>query len=566
MSIMATAPMQGTHRAPRAVASAKGGGRMRGAHRTHGCHAHVVASPAGTVGRAGVTRRRVVAGLGTAVVSAGLACCLSGCAHGLAYAVTSTPITASADDAANPRRGWTRLVSHVLTDEGAGPDDLGDLGGLPADVRLLVVEVNLREFRDVELSPAALDQADAVLTACARGGRALVVRYLYDWDGQAAQTEPADLSLVERHMAQLGPVTSAHADDVLCLQGVFVGDYGETHGTDKTDRASVVELARTLAREMDPAIPLCVRTPAQLRAIVAADPDLTGRFGLFDDGILGSETDLGTYASASDLEASGGQVDGDGRRGRADELAFQSALCATVPNGGETVAGGIDDGVEQLSTLAQMRLTYLSRQYDPALLGLWRTRRFSAEAYAALLAALPAHETILADARAFDGATLLDFVGAHLGYRLVPCGCELRRPPSLVERLAGLARGDDDDGASDASADGDAVVVRVANVGFACAYRDLAATLALVPQGEAAGGDALSLSASDPHVASWQTGDRGELLFPLPAQGLARGNYELRLSLSDVTRDGDATGEPIRLACADAGDDGSVAVGTLRVE
>ena len=54
--------------------------------------------------------------------------------------------------------------------------------------------------------------------------------------------------------------------------------------------------------------------------------------GLFDDGILGSETDLGTFGVEPGSEAGWGSP-----WSTEDELIFEEQLCRYVPQGGEVL-------------------------------------------------------------------------------------------------------------------------------------------------------------------------------------------------------------------------------------
>lgn len=89
------------------------------------------------------------------------------------------------------------------------------------------------------------------------------------------------------------------------------------NGTKYTDPDSMRELAARLADVSDASTFLSVRTPAQWRKITGeAAPDgwtenpLAKRLGLFNDGMLGSVSDYGTYSDNTRQDA------GDFRRGR----------------------------------------------------------------------------------------------------------------------------------------------------------------------------------------------------------------------------------------------------------
>ena len=97
--------------------------------------------------------------------------------------------------------------------------------------------------------------------------------------------------------------------------------------------------------------------------------------GLFNDGIMASESDLGTYTD------------------RSRELSYQDEVCLTVPNGGEVVSDTVYNDVENaMNTLQTMHVSYLNRMYDEKVLKKWKNQPY-------------------------EDTTGYDYIGAHLGYR-----------------------------------------------------------------------------------------------------------------------------------------------------
>ncbi len=84
--------------------------------------------------------------------------------------------------------------------------------------------------------------------------------------------------------------------------------------------------------------------------------------GLFDDGMFGSESHLGTFGTGDRVSAGW-----DGQWGFAQEMAFEEELGNYVPNGGEAVYGeGYTEKLSQkqmLDTLRKMRITYLNKAH-----------------------------------------------------------------------------------------------------------------------------------------------------------------------------------------------------------
>ncbi len=140
------------------------------------------------------------------------------------------------------------------------------------------------------------------------------------------------------------------------------------NGTKYTDPDSMRELAARLADVSDASTFLSVRTPAQWRKNHGeAAPDgwtenpLAKRLGLFNDGMLGSVSDYGTYSDNTRQDA------GDfSAWTREEELAFQDVLCSSkVPSGGEVIVDNPYNDLENaIADLKTMHVSYLNEDYD----------------------------------------------------------------------------------------------------------------------------------------------------------------------------------------------------------
>ncbi len=50
------------------------------------------------------------------------------------------------------------------------------------------------------------------------GKHNLILRFMYDWDGKAMETEPSDISIIKKHMEQTAQIVNLHTDNVYILQ------------------------------------------------------------------------------------------------------------------------------------------------------------------------------------------------------------------------------------------------------------------------------------------------------------------------------------------------------------
>lgn len=386
----------------------------------------------------------------------------------------------------NPNRGFYRLYAFQITDSAVDyAAQVDSLYSQDQDTTLALIEINLLEYRAGEISRAGLENIDALFRALSNGGKRLIVRFLYDWESNNLHTEPEELDVILRHMEQLKDILRRYSDDIFILQGLFIGDWGEMHHTRYESAQDLRRLAQKLA-EASGAY-LAVRTPAQWRLATqdGADAALAVRLGLFNDGILGSETDLGTYDMASQ---------GDQRRSRTEELAFQEELCRSVPNGGEVVVENpLNDFEAAVRDLSAMHVTYLNQGYDPAVMEKWA-------------------DTVVSQDGCFDGMDGLSYMERHLGYRLLIGGVTMERRAFRQQAL---------------------VEASFRNEGFAPLYLEPELTLSLRGTdgglaGEYPAAHNLCGLAGGAEAEKSQT-----VQWVIPTEGLAAGHYEVYLRLED---------------------------------
>lgn len=399
----------------------------------------------------------------------------------------------------NPYQGFYHIVRYTLSDHGQTPDAVSEY-----DLPLVLLEINLRRYRTGPVHDAALAQLDAILKAWSQSDAQIILRFLYDWDGIVQATEPQSLSTILTHMDQISEVVNQYASSVYLMQGIFIGNWGEMHGSCFMDPQSIQTLARHLQEVIEPAIYLSVRTPAQWRIITGLSnlsasfpkdlPPLARRLGLFNDGMLGSWTDLGTYGDASRKKLS--------EKGtREEELSFQNHLCQYVPNGGEVVHNTpYNDLPAAVRYLQTIHASYLNADYDPAVLRKWS-------------------KSVWEDKDAFSRCDGLTYIKAHLGYRYTVRRFTLRKTGLLRSKLT--LRAD------------------LENTGFGNALKPFDAAFSFR---NAAGGEILRLPIPF-DFRNLGSGKKQTITASLPAKDLPKGSCQLFFSITDP-----ATGKQIALA------------------
>lgn len=309
----------------------------------------------------------------------------------------------SARELRNPRRGFYNLYRYMITDEKVNYWQLvQEMYQGDDNTSLTLVEINLQYYRYGEVSETGMANIEALFQALGDLDKQLIVRFMYDWDGENEKYEPETIDIILRHMEQLEIVLRESSEQIFIIQGLFTGNWGEMNTTKYFGAGDLFRLTEKLDSVTEPAIYLAVRTPEQWRRITGLqdgteesmqDHLLAGRISLYNDGMLGNESDYGTYRAY--------EVQGKVVTERAEELAFQEELCRFVPNGGEVIDNNpYNDFDNAVRDMAQMHVTYLNEMHDQAVLEKWK-------------------ETKITENNCFKGMDGYTYIERHLGYRLL---------------------------------------------------------------------------------------------------------------------------------------------------
>lgn len=291
----------------------------------------------------------------------------------------------------NPDRGYYTIFRYT-----AG-DDVPDVSYISTESNsLLLLEINLCRFTEGRISDAALSAVRRLFSALRERGVQLIVRFLYDWDGKNLANEPNKVEIIIAHMQQVGGIVKDNADIIFVTQGLFIGNWGEMHTSRYTRGDYLKRLCAAYTDATDDSVTISVRKPAQWRCVTGflsaegARPVLDRSKnlpGLFNDGIMGSVSDMGTYAESS--------------ADRQREMEFQNYLCVVVPNGGEVVGDEIySDPDRAVSVLADMHISYLNCEHDAVTLDKWKN-------------------SVIKEKGIWEDMSLYDYIDRHLGYRFV---------------------------------------------------------------------------------------------------------------------------------------------------
>ena len=417
----------------------------------------------------------------------------------LNLAYTPSETAESSTLLSNPYCGFYKISGYTLSDDHSEADasQWSKKACKDDPYPLILLEINLKNYSNMDLSSTALQQLNRILTECSKAGKQLILRFLYDWDGKARETEPTDFFRIKNHISQLGPVVNKYTDSVYIIQGLLIGNNGEMHDSNYENIDQIRQLAEAMAAAVSPEIYLAVRTPAQLRGILrtktplassqTGDGSLASRLGLFNDGMLASVYDLGTY---DDTPLTSSSTPGE-KGSRSDELIYQYKLCQYVPNGGEVTVDNEYNNLENaIADLATMHVSYLNAEHDPEVLSKWKN-------------------SVYTGSDIFSGVNGFDYMSAHLGYRyrLKTSSLAFR---SLLDDTARL-------------------YLTIENTGFSSAYRTFETTLVLKNENTGESED-LETNIDNTSIAG---NDESIFRLELDVRSLKKGTYTLELKMTD---------------------------------
>ena len=307
------------------------------------------------------------------------------------WILQAADLTEQTDPLSNPARGWYQIYTFQMEEE----PDLQEIAYcLDVTQTLALVFMDIGFYRDMDLDSDCLRRMRGVLRFFADNHKDIILRVAYDHQGRAMELEPFTFERVLGHMKQLGDILAEFPREIIVWQGLLVGNWGEMHTSRFLSRDKLIQLLDILYRSKSSHTFTAVRRPMYHRMLQGARK---GGMGLFDDGIFGSASDLGTFGTYA-KDAAGW----DEAWSREEELAFEEEVCARVPNGGEAVYG--EDYTEDLSgeqmvvDLRRMHIAYLNSRHDMRILELWKKCSFQGQG-------------------AWAGRSLYDYIGAHMGYR-----------------------------------------------------------------------------------------------------------------------------------------------------
>jgi hypothetical protein len=274
-------------------------------------------------------------------------------------------VTYQTDDSSfpNPERGFYKQ-RQVFPGDVVKSTDIS----VPRAQNITLIRVYFRidNFRDSDLSQAALDSFENSLKAVRTGGGKIIPRFAYNFGNGA----DASLTRILGHIQQIKPILERNADVIAFLEAGFFGWWGEWH--DSTNNLNNVNAKKQIAEALLAALPanrmIVVRYNFDKREMYGntALSEAEGfsnaskaRIGQHNDCLGASDDDWGTYSWKGDHEA---------------ERTYMNLDNRFVPQGGETC--NPDPRCEApfvMTDLQRMRWDTINLDFEETCIGQWKS-------------------------------------------------------------------------------------------------------------------------------------------------------------------------------------------------
>lgn len=258
---------------------------------------------------------------------------------------------------------------------------------------------------DYDLDDTFFNGLRGTFENCRKNGCTIALRFRYDENGKS-NPEPATFEQVKKHIIQIkeSRILEEYKDILMFVETGFVGAWGEQHSGKYTSLEYKVQLVDAMLEMVPDDIPITVRTPnifakwasiemSEIDSWVSEKGSDAARIGIFNDGYMGSDSDLCTYSN------------------REKETTWIANQTTATYFGGE-FSGNLEwaqkyDTYLPENAIPEMYKTHLS-YINSNIYNLYKDYKFNQQ-----------YDNDNVDNSAYYGETVFKFIRDHLGYRFV---------------------------------------------------------------------------------------------------------------------------------------------------
>lgn len=308
----------------------------------------------------------------------------------------------------NPDQGFYRPVYVRLTDTGAQYNG----GTITEATQLYHLRIDISAFStaaggtDKPLTDGALNGLRLLLNDIEAHEKSAIVRFAYDPNFDGKKDAEPNFNVLLGHIRQATAVLNGYETSITAIEAGLIGPWGEMHSSKISDSEHTSRLIDEFLKNTEN-LPVLVRTPKKIYdylgitlndidgyEIVPSSPAY--RLGLYNDGYLGSDTDLGTYTD------------------RTRETEFLSKINARLPFGGEVVSpeSKLHNIENCTAEMFKLSLSYLNVEWNNSVIDKWKNTKYTEKC---------------GNDKIYYGQTAFTYIENRLGYRFVLKGAKLNR-------------------------------------------------------------------------------------------------------------------------------------------
>lgn len=396
----------------------------------------------------------------------------------------------------NPDRGFYYPVSISCKPQGMNKDFK-----IPKANQLIHLRLGLKQFtqkgngkQDFNLTVEMIDTLNEYLQQIRQSGGTAIIRFAYDDFEGIADLEPS-MEQIEKHIQQLKPFFEQNEDVITCVETGFLGPWGEQHTSKIVTSENMKKIVKRMLEIVPSSRTINVRKPQwycdyrniainQIEQNQTTENEEAYRVGIFNDGYLGSKSDLGTF------------------RDRKKEIQWLNQQAKHTLYGGEVVKGTQDldekgnlyNSLEHIQKeMFETHTSYLNCLWNDQVIKKWKETIYTGE-----------------DLK-YQGQSGYTYIENHLGYRFVLRKAKLQKEYEKNENFK--------------------VELQLENVGAGNVVNQKKTYLILKKENQ------LMAKELPIDVRKWDTQIQQNISIDLPIKDLESGDYEIYLKIMDAKKD-----------------------------
>lgn len=311
----------------------------------------------------------------------------------------------------NPDKGFYDALPYTILPEGI--ENINKYNYRFKYNSLIHLRMNISAFskknnnqKDLELTDKALSDLKTLLSIIDSKSSTVIIRFAYDnFDGKK-DLEP-EVSMILKHIESLCPIFNQFEKTITAVECGLIGPWGEMHSSAIATQETYNKLIKCYLDNTNNTIILCRRPKFvyEYYGYTLFNLDSfnveNNRLGVYNDGYLGSSSDLGTYTD------------------RQKETDWLSKINNNIYYGGEVTMPNSE--YNQLnnaqSEMFKLGLSYLNSSWNDTVINRWKNTLYTG------------------NDDLYHNLTEYDYINNHMGYRLVMRNIEYSLENKLYFKL-----------------------------------------------------------------------------------------------------------------------------------